>query len=34
MSRRVLVVDDEKESGLVWSRMDMMWTVLMTEKRH
>ena len=38
MSRRVLVVDDEKlivkGIRLVWSRMDMMWTVLMTEKRH
>lgn len=37
MSRRVLVVDDEKliVKGIRFSlEQDMMWTVLMTEKRH
>ena len=37
MGKRILVVDDEKlivKSGLVWNRMDTVWTAHMMGKRH
>lgn len=38
MGKRILVVDDEKlivkGSGLVWNRMDTVWTAHMMGKRH